>query len=44
MDIGRIIHYRQMRACGTMYKIRRRHTYAIVVVCVKGPAECTCRR
>ena len=44
INIGRNIHYRQMGACDMMYKIRRRHTYAVVVVCVKGAAECTCRR
>ena len=44
LDIGRIIHYRQMGACDTMYKIRRHYTYANAVVCVKGAAECTCRR
>ena len=44
MDIGRIIHYKRMMACDTMYKIRRRYTYAIVVVSVKGSAKCTCRQ
>ena len=44
VHISRIIHSKQAGAGDIMYTIRRRHTYAIVVVGVKGRAECTCRR
>ena len=44
VNIGRIVHGWQAGppAGRTMYKIRRRHRYAIVVVCVTGSAQCTC--